>query len=186
MDTNKRTAILVGILIIVAYTMLLSTFVPQIIGLFTEVISGAAVIGIALLMYPLFKQHKLRISYLLLKVVEGLLMFIAGVFILFSNITMYNTIYAIHVYAFSISAFLFYILLYKTELISKSISIWGMIAAVLVLTANIYTQLGFELPIIGMIIGYTPIILNEIFLAILLIAKGFNKEVQIWIHLRKY
>lgn len=174
MDKNKKIAFIVGILILVAYSMLLSTSVAPIIGLFTEVISGAAVIGISILMYPLFEQYKLRILYLLLKFVEGLLMFAAGFFILSQNITVYNNIYAIHVYAFSISAFLFYVLLQKTQLIPKFISIWGMVASVLVLVANIYTQLGFELPMLGTIIGYAPIILNEVFLAIWFMVKGFN------------
>ena len=167
---------IVGILILVAYSMLASINVHPVIGLFTEVISGAAVIGIAILMYPLFKPYKLRISYLIIKGIEGLLMFAAGVFVLLQNITMYNNIYAIHVYAFSISAFLFYVLLQKKQLLPKFISIWGMVASVLVSVANVYTQLGFELPMLGTIIGYAPIILNEVFLAIWLMIKGFNKR----------
>lgn len=173
----RNTAVIVGILILVAYSMLATTFLPPTIGLLTEVISGSAVIGIAVLMYPLFKQYKLRIIYLSLKLIEGLLMIIAGIFILLQNLSMYENIYAVHVYAFSISAFIFYILLYKKRLIDDYISIWGMIASVLVLAANIYTQLGFKLPMIGTIIGYAPIILNEVFLAVLLMVKGF-KEVK--------
>jgi len=156
--------------------MLFSTSAPPAIGLFTEIISGAAVIGIALLIYPLFETHQLRVPYFLLKLIECLLMFAAGVCILLSDINTYDRLYEIHVYAFSTSAFLFYILLHKTKLIPKFISTWGMVAAVLVLLANIYTQLGFELPMIGVIVGYAPIILNEAFLATWLIAKGFNAK----------
>ncbi len=176
MNKNKKTAIIVGVLILVAYSMLLSTTVAPIMGLFTEVTSGAAVIGIAILMCPLFKPHGLRISYLLLKIIEGLLMFTAGIFIFLENITVYDSLYEIHVYAFAISAFFFYVLLIKTKLIPKFISVWGAIAAVCVLAANICTQLGFELSMTGAIFGYAPIILNEVFLAIFLMTKGFNKE----------
>ncbi len=174
MREGRKTSILVGILILVAYLMLLSLLVSPIIGLFTEIISGAAVISIAILMYPFFKKYKLKFSYISLKVVEGVLMFAAGIFVLLQNINMYDNLYAIHVYAFAISAFIFYVLLHKTKLIPRYISIWGMIASVLVLLANIYTQLGFELSMIGTIVGYAPIILNEVFLAVYLMIKGFK------------
>ena len=175
MKVKRRISVIVGILILVAYLMLFSISVSPMVGLFTEIISGAAVIGIAILMMPSFKDLKLKIPYLLLKAIEGFLMFAAGIFVLIQDITMYDRLYAIHVYAFSISAIFFYILLNKTRLIPKFINIWGIIAAVLVLSANIYTQLGFELPVIGQIIGYAPIILNEAFLAFWLMIKGFNK-----------
>jgi hypothetical protein len=68
------------------------------------------------------------------------------------------------------------VLLQKKQLLPKFISIWGMVASVLVSVANVYTQLGFELPMLGTIIGYAPIILNEVFLAIWLMIKGFNKR----------
>ena len=175
---NRKKAIVVGILILVAYLMLLSTQVHPVVGLFTEVISGAAVIAIAVLMFPLFKLHKLAKPYILLKFAEGLLMFAAGFFILFQNISMYDGAYAIHVYAFAISALFFYLLLNKTRLVPRFINIWGMIAAALVLAANIYTQMGFELPVIGAILGYAPIILNEAFLALWLMVKGFDEVEQ--------
>jgi len=176
MNKNRKIAILVGVLVLVAYLMLFSTSVTPIIGLFTEVISGAAVIAIAVLMYSLLEPHKLRKPYIALKFVEGLLMFAAGIFILFQNISVYNGIYEIHVYAFSISALFFYILLNKTKLVPRFINIWGMIAAPLVLVANIYTQLGFELPMLGMILGFAPIILNEVVLAFWLIFRGFDEK----------
>ena len=49
MDKLRKISIVVGILIILAYSMLLSASVVPILGLFTEVISGLAVIGIAVL-----------------------------------------------------------------------------------------------------------------------------------------
>lgn len=176
----RKTAIIVGILILVAYTMLLSTSVAPIVGLFTEVLSGAAVIGIAVLMFPVLNPYKLRIPFFVLKAIEGILMFAAGVFILLKNIKMYDNIYSVHVYAFSISAFFLYILLFQKQLVAKYICIWGMFASVSVLSANIYTQLGFELNIIGTIVGYMPIILNEVFLSFVLIIKGFKKEAAEW------
>jgi len=175
MKKNRKTSIIVGVLILVAYLMLLSTSVPPAIGLLTEAISGGAVIAIAVLMYPLFKPHKLSRSYLVLKIAEGLLMFAAGIFILLQNMQMYDNVYAIHVYPFAISAFLFYLLLNKTELVPSFISVWGMVAAPLVLAANIYTQMGFELPTAGMVLGFVPIILNEVVLALWLMIRGFKE-----------
>jgi branched-subunit amino acid transport protein AzlD len=74
---------------------------------------------------------------------------------------------------FSLGALLLYYLLYQSELLPRFISIWGLIAAVLILALN-FLSLNIEVGIgLGLIFAL-PVILNEIFLAIWLIAKGFN------------
>jgi uncharacterized Tic20 family protein len=56
MNANRKTAIIVGVLILVAYSLLGSSNPEaKILGMFLEVISGLAVITIAVLMFPLFK-----------------------------------------------------------------------------------------------------------------------------------
>jgi uncharacterized Tic20 family protein len=55
MNSNRKTAIIVGVLILLAYSLLGSDNPDaKVLGMFLEVISGLAVIGIAVLMYPLF------------------------------------------------------------------------------------------------------------------------------------
>jgi len=56
--SDRKTAIIVGILILLAYSLLGSDNPDaKVLGMFLEVISGLAVIGIAVLMYPLFKPY---------------------------------------------------------------------------------------------------------------------------------
>ncbi|MCK5617645.1 DUF4386 domain-containing protein [Candidatus Pacearchaeota archaeon] len=174
----RKTSIFVGILIIVAYLMLFTLLVNPIFGLLLEVISGLAVIGISILMYPFFisKNKKLAKGYIVGKFVEGGLMLAAGSMILVGNLVMYNNLYKVHVYFFAISALLFYILLNKTKLTPKYINLWGIIASILILVANIIELLNIEMTTIMLVIFYAPIILNEFYLAIYLIFKGFNKK----------
>ena len=73
---------------------------------------------------------------------------------------------------FGLSALLFYYLLYQLKLVPRFISVWGLIGAVLILTWNLLLIFGVSVSI-GMILAL-PMILNEIFLGIWLIAKGFN------------
>ena len=73
---------------------------------------------------------------------------------------------------FGLSALLFYYLLYQLKLVPRFISVWGLIGAILVLTWNLLEIFGISVRA-GMILAL-PMILNEIFLGIWLIAKGFN------------
>jgi|APSaa5957512622_1039677.scaffolds.fasta_scaffold52190_1 hypothetical protein len=177
MNKTRKTAIIVGIFIIVAYLMLLTTLVNPIIGMFLEVISGLAVIGISILMFPLFKKYQiLTKGYLIGKFVEGGLMLAAGLMIFMGNLMAYNNFYKVHAYFFALSALIFYILLNKTKLTPKYINFWGMIASVLILVANIIGLFGIEIMGVMFVIFYAPIILNEFYLAIYLIVKGFTRR----------
>lgn len=70
---------------------------------------------------------------------------------------------------------MFYYLLYQTKLVPRWLSAWGLIAVVLVLTWNLLETFGISFNV-GIIFGL-PIILNEIFLGIWLIVKGFDASV---------
>ncbi len=75
---------------------------------------------------------------------------------------------------FSLSAMLLYAMLLRSRLIPGFISIWGLIAAALVL---LNTVLGWFRPDLGESLGMVtglPMLLNEIFLGIWLIIRGFN------------
>jgi len=174
----RKRAIIVGILILVAYLMLLTLLVNPILGMFLEIISGLAVIGISVLMYPLFisKDRVLTKGYLIGKFGEGGLMLIAGGMILIGNIMMYETLYKFHAYFFSISALFFYLLLNKTKLTPKYINFWGIIATILILVANILGLFNIDMTKMMLGIFYVPIILNEVYLAIYLMVRGFNKQ----------
>ncbi len=58
MNSNRKTAIIVGVLILLAYSLLGSDNPDaKILGMFLEAISGLAVIVIAILMFPLFRPY---------------------------------------------------------------------------------------------------------------------------------
>lgn len=177
MATRRKIAITVGILILLAYSMLFGAVAD--IKWFTtvvDVVSGLAVIGIAMLMFPLFKLSSKAVSfgYLFLKIIEGSLMIAAGIFFLISSIDGWHSwIYNYpQTYVFIASALLFYILLFKTKLVPHFISVWGLIACFTLLAANVTKSLGVNSPALDALMF--PIFANEIFLAIWLIVKGFN------------
>jgi hypothetical protein len=178
MDTRK-SAVLVGILIIVAYSMLGSDNPDaKMLGMLLEVISGTAVIGISLIMYPLFKPYNEKISqwYRIFRVLEGLIMVITGALFLSNNaqlLAIRDGIWAGHVFVFIAGAFTFYYLLWLSTLIPRWLSGYGIIATILLLIANI---LEFAHLIPSMMILYLPIMSNEVILAIWVIVKGFNQS----------
>lgn len=178
--SNKTRATLVGILILVAYGVLAS-FLTQnkLIVMLADVISGLAVIGIAVLMFPLFKQLNESLSwwYLILKYAEGISMIIAGlVFIITSLQYIHDIIYnGFHLYVFIISGFVFYYLLYKSELVPRFISIWGALGTLALLVSTLLKLINLHYSIIDYLL--VLIITNEVFLAIWLMIKGFNSSV---------
>lgn len=179
MKNLRATAAVVGVLIIVAYSMLFGgSENSEWLTLILDVISGLAVIGIAVLMFPLFiKSDKpLSYGYLALKILEGALMIAAGVLFISGSLSDWRAwIYNYpQTYVFIFSAFLFYILLYKTRLVPRFISIWGFVACGTLLIVNAAKSLGIYSQALEMLM--ILIVTNEAFLAIWLMAKGFNNS----------
>ncbi len=177
MNTNRKTAIIVGVLILVAYSLLGSgNPEAKISGMILEVISGLAVITIAVLMFPLFKPYNKKVSfwYIVLRSIEGGLLVVTGILFLSHNtrlLELYVGIHTGHAYIFAIAALIFYYLLYQSKLIPRWISVWGVIAAILLILVSLLEVTGI---ISELMILKLPIVLNELVLAIWLIAKGFN------------
>ena len=174
---NKRTAVLVSGLILLAFCIL-GTNNPnaKVLSMSLEVLSGLAVIGIAVLMFPLLKPYgaKLAIGYLILKGVEGIFAITGGVLFLLhspSLLALRDQIYLLHGYVYAIPALLFYILLYKSKLIPRFLSIWGIVATILLIIVNLL-ELVELIPKLEVL--YLPIVLNEVVLAIWLMTKGFS------------
>jgi hypothetical protein len=178
--SNNNRAILVGVFILVAYGVLVSSITEsKIVVMFADVISGLAVIGIAVLIYPLFKETDKLLSkgYLILKYAEGIAMIIGGILFLSSSLQYTRGIIyeGFHVYIFIISAFMFYYLLYKSELVPKFISIWGALGIFALSISTILQLVNIVYPMLDYLL--VLIITNEVFLAIWLIMKGFNESV---------
>jgi len=173
----KTRSILAGVLILVAYGVLASSLTQnRLIVMISDVISGLAVIGVAVLMFPLFKEHKhLSLSYLLLKYVEGFLMIIGGLIFLNSSLSHFREVVYnnIHIHIFIVSAFVFYYLLYKTRIVPRFISIWGATGIFALLVSAFLKIVNIKYPVIDYLL--ILIITNEIFLAGWLMMKGINK-----------
>jgi len=182
MNSHRKTAIIVGVLILIAYGVLASSITESKIAVMLfEAISGVAVILIAVLMFPLFTPYNEKASfwYIVFRSIEGGLMIIAGILFLSHNnllLGIRDGIYVGHGYIFAVAALFFYYLLYQSKLIPRWLSVWGFIAAILLILANVL-ELTSLIP--GAMILYLPIISNEVVLAIWLIVKGFNLQGEV-------
>ena len=214
MNSNKKTATIVGILFLIAMaasllgggslesvldvpnylTSISENKIQVAIGVSLELINGIAVIGIAVMLFPILKQYSesLALGYVGFRIIESILCIVAAIIPLLlitvskeysgasdtSYIQSLGTILKtlrsdlaeiLIPLFFSLGALLFYYLLYKSKLIPRFISVWGFIGAIF-----IFTLIFLEADLIINLILVLPIILNEIFLGIWLIAKGFN------------
>jgi hypothetical protein len=171
-----------------------------IIGVFLELINGISVLGIGAFMFPILRRHDeyAALGYLGLRIVESV--FCCVIVISPLSLTRLSQAYAqagaadaayyqaagalsiaerasvagllIPVFL-GLGALLFYRALYQFRLLPRFISIWGFVGAALILALNVLLTFGVEVGSIGLALAL-PIISNEIFLGIWLIAKGFN------------
>jgi hypothetical protein len=220
MNRNRRTAVTVGALFLLSYfgvfagSALYGPFVDTpdylaqvglhqrqvMIGLLIELLNDAAVIGIAVLLFPILQGYSegLALGYVGFRVVEAIMLMMSKTGVL-TIITLSRDYVAagapgdsdypalgtlalaeraatgqMGAYAFILGALLLYILLYQTKLVPRFIALWGLIAIALLITALVLgapdLTKGFE-PIMLL---YFPIVLNELFFAGWLIVKGFN------------
>ena len=176
-NTHRKTALIVGVLMLVAYSLIGSgNPEAKILGMLLEAISGLAVIAIAILMFQVFKPYNKKVSlwYIVLKSLEGGLLVVTGILFLSHNtllLEIYDGIHAGHGYLFAIAALIFNYLLFQTKLIPRWLSVFGVIATTMLILVNLLEVTGI---VSELMIFKFPIFLNEIILAIWLIAKGFN------------
>jgi hypothetical protein len=169
-----------------------------ILGVLLELINGFAYLGIAVLMFTIFKHRYegLALGYVGLRIVEFIMQFASDISLLAllavsenflsaggldasSAQTLGTLLLAERFWAFqmlnlvfSISALVFYFMFYQTNLIPRFFAIWGLLGATLVLANSLLDMFGISLGIIGNL-GIL-MLLNELVLGIWLIVKGFN------------
>jgi hypothetical protein len=167
-----------------------------VMGVLLELINGLAVIGIAVGMFPIFKKYNesLALGYVTLRTIESAVV-VAAVISPLALLAMGEGTVDASVFQplgesllsvrsilvgqvtgifFSLAALLLFYLLYKTKLVPRFISIWGLLGVALVLAWNLVELFGIPVSI-GMFLAL-PMILNEIFLAIWLMFKGFDQS----------
>ncbi|MFC1481312.1 DUF4386 domain-containing protein [Candidatus Neomarinimicrobiota bacterium] len=177
--------------------------IQVITGILLDFICVPAIIFIPIMLFPVFKQHneRLALGYVVFRFFEGILFTISlinwlslmslsqesinsitpdaskyqatGMYI-HANIDWATLIYII---VFTLGALIFYYLLYQSKLIPRFLSVWGFLAAVLLLTGALLGLFGFIPLLKAMAFFSPPIALNELILAIWLIVKGFNSSV---------
>ncbi len=222
MNTNRKTAIVAGILFLFATVInlisntvflkpildapdyLSSIFTSEnqiLIGSFLHVIAAFACAGIAIALYPVLRKYNegLALGSVGFRIAEGILYVFGSIGILMllplsqefikagmpSNSyfqTLANSLLSMRdwtgilaVITFGVGALMYYAIFYQTRLIPRWLSGWGLIAAVLCLISGIlvmFNIIDFFTPV--QIALNIPIGLQEIVLAVWLIAKGFN------------
>ena len=162
-----------------------------VVGVLLELVNAIAVIGIGVLMFTVLKRHNetQAIGYLSLRIVEAVfcsLIVVSPLSLirLGQNQPQASAVLSIAERAsisgllvpvfFSLGALLLYFSLIQSKLLPRFIPIWGLVAVVLILTLNLLLTFGLEVGIGISMIFALPIILNEIYMGIWLIAKGFN------------
>ena len=220
MSAHRKTAIIVGILFLAAYVGIflgsafyapiidapdyLAKIFPNktqvVIGMLIEVINDIAVIGIAVLLFPILRKHGegIALGYVGIRVVEAVILLVGRIKILSliplsqeyiaAGTPSASFLHALGASAvsgrywsgkmqtvfFILGAVVLYSMLYRSKLVPRFISVWGFISVTSLAIANI---LGVPDPTQGFepaMILYFPIILSELLLAIWLIAKGFS------------
>ena len=164
-------------------------------GTVLVLIMGVAVLPIPAILFPILKKHNedLAIGYVVFRVVEGatyigtimsmlLLVTLSREFVLAGAPvdSYYRTldwllseagvwINHIRIIIFSISALILNYILYRSKLLPRWLSGWGLIAGVLHLAEGLLGMFGLDLEIL-----WAPLALQEMVLAVWLIVKGFN------------
>ena len=217
MNSTRKTAIFVGVLIITALasSTLSGVFLESIndpdyltavsanennvlMGVLLLVTLTASVVAIPIMMFPILKMHNesLALMYVGAKIFEGffdiVIAFSRSLLLTLSRefvnavapvVSYFQTsgaiLHAVHDWSsvlenfpYCIGALIFYYLLYRSKLIPRWLSWWGLLGATLFLVSVPFRMFGLIPP--SAVFLAIPIILNEMVLAVWLIVKGFN------------
>jgi len=219
MNSNKKTARIVGVLFISAtVSAVLSGFLigpildgpdyliavsanenQLLIAVLLELILAVSVVGIAVFLFPIFREHNeaLALGYVGLRILEGIIIIVGAISALLlltlgqehvagasdaSNFQTSATLLIAErdwtfllgpVIVFSLNSLILNYLLYQSRLVPRFISVWGLIGATLLLAAGLLGMFDIY-NIDSTVILAAPIGVNEMVLAVWLIVKGFN------------
>jgi hypothetical protein len=170
------------------------------LGVLLELINGIAYVGIAVLMFPLLKKRyeSMALGYVGFRIIEFVMQVLASISLL-SLLTLSNEFvraealqasyyqvlgellltgrywaFQMVSITFGLGALLFYSMLYQSKLIPRFISVWGFVGAVMVLANTLFDMFGLNLGYLGNL-GLI-MLLNELFLGVWLIVKGFDSS----------
>ncbi|MDI6033720.1 DUF4386 domain-containing protein [Flavobacterium sp. LB2P84] len=171
-------------------------------GAFFELILAFSVIGISYMMYPILKKknENIAIGYVCFRLLEGTIVVIGIISLLslvtlnqdFSKVSNQNVssfliagklLVAVHNWTFLFgpnfalgpSTLMMSYFLYKSKLVPRYISIFGLVGGPLIFTSAVLVMFGvfLQVSVWGAILAI-PVFAYEMSLAIWLIVKGFN------------
>ena len=221
--THRSTALIVGVLFIMATVsfslsviilepvLSVSDFLAQAsinrtrvaAGILLELINHIAVVGIAVVIYPVLKpfSQRLALGYVVVRSIEAVLFAIATkhlltlVFLGHKFIatdspstlhfhTLAEILLAGHDWGsaplafatFSLGSLILNYALYWTRLVPRWLSLWGLLAAVSILAARMMMLFGLELSPTMVTMMDAPIFLQEMVFAVWLIFRGFDRK----------
>jgi hypothetical protein len=176
-------------------TLVSANRTPVVIGVLLELINGLAYLGIGVLMFPILKQRfeSLALGYVSFRIIEFVMQSLSSLsplslltlsedfvsagatdtsfFQILGASLLAERYWAFQMVAITLGlgALLFYTMLYQAKLIPRLISIWGLIGAVVVLANTLLDSFGIPPGNLGLLM-----LLNELFLGVWLIVKGFD------------
>lgn len=219
MNSNRKTAIIAGILILIGMVAGMLSIVPsvespdyltEVFANQNQVLSGAffqftlvpIYIGFALVLYPIIRKYNksLAIGFVSFRIIAGVFQIVGvialSIFILLSQRFLESTasdLLYLHFFgdalklgrdlanhvgvmlATGLGNLILFYMFYKTKLIPRWLSSWGLIGNTSAMLASFLILFRLIDVITPHFIGLTiPLVLQEIVLAIWLIVKGFN------------
>ncbi|OGW35380.1 MAG: hypothetical protein A2010_03130 [Nitrospirae bacterium GWD2_57_9] len=178
---------------------------PVKIGILFDLICAPAMILIPVLLFPLFKlfDERIALGYIVFRLLEGILF----IFIAINSLSLIslsqdylrpgtpdascfqalgNSIHAriewatlLYIIVFTLGALLFYSLLFRSKLIPRWLSAWGLFAALFLSTGALLHTFGMfgTMPLMKAMVFFAPPIgLQELVMSIWLIIKGFDPD----------
>jgi hypothetical protein len=168
-----------------------------ILGVLLELINGVAYLGIAVLMFPVLKQRfeSMALGYVGFRIIEFVMQTLsdlsplslvtlseefvragapaASSFQALGTLLLAERSWAFQMVSitFGLSALMFYYTLHQSKLVPRFISIWGLLGAAVVLANTTLDMFSLTVPNLGVLM-----LLNELFLGVWLIVKGFNSS----------
>ncbi len=176
---------------------------PVTVGILLDFICAPAMMLIPIMLFPLFKMYdeRIAIGYVVFRLSEGILF----IFLVTNSLSLIslsqdyinagaqgvsyyqalgNSIHAkiewgtlLYIIVYVLGALMFYYLLYKSNLIPRWLSGWGLVAVVLLLTGALLYLFGIfgTIPLMKVMPYFAPPIgLQELVMSVWLIVKGFN------------
>ena len=171
-----------------------------VLGALLELVNGIAYVGIAVLVFPILRQRfeSMALWYVAFRIIEFVMQTLSDLsplslvrlseefvragapesssFQALGTLLLAERYWAFQMVtiALVLGALMFYYMLYQSRLIPRFISVWGLIGALAVLATAMLDTFGISpgsLEFLGVLM-----LLNELFLGVWLIVKGFNSS----------